>query len=884
MAWMRWSLPLGSAILLVACGASRAPRPTCSKTKAITDTKTGGQAALEGERYDPSAAILLFKASSSQMTIESRCNARLVHKLAPVQRLASGSFAPIAAPVVFTNLEFDLKNNPDTMELQTSAHCFFRVWDPRVPTQEESATRLDQNTKKALSDPLNRYFLYKALLTNPQKLVVFDRAKNPVEFEYKLSSQDVYNIFFQKIEAHNSDSVRSIVGREFSKTSVILDELALDVCRADSSILTQIDRTGTKTRSAVTDLVSLKDFAEKDITVLDFFRRRLVTDGRHKLCFSQTDFIVAPIQFTQTLEPAQITHLNSIHNEQEKKVDELKQAIANNDYFQEFNVSSPPARMSLAATSSCGWMPDYPGLSVTHPFQEKLSTFMPSWQFDKSKFTHVPKMIKKVFPKFNAEQLAQPPFDQVALSFFNALLDQNSCAFRGFDYDDSSKKCLDGGAETQIRRDLSVGACPSEGEANRSEAANIHMNVNASLRLAFVSPLLSLEKYREIHKESLLLPIAQLRDITQGEILSSVSIADKGQIKKIKSSLDEMNAEHGRYTEGFDVLTVDNVNEELQLNCSLKSSLSIAGAGNGANTQVEDVFSNLSEKGKDLITAGLSRSHFNKYKNLAARYLKTRCVNAGSQLLYSGLRQSPGLLQNVQWAEASFVTSDVVPSNGQLSLSNREMIETGRPVNLKFLELILGRQSVLNANGTAKFSQELNAQLLGTGHMQVGYCSAQGTGVRGVCDVELAHMDYLESSKRRNPADYSPGGRFASLNPDTLLTEEKVIRKKPSPMDFANALPKLYAHLNFLTATPNWLPESEKTKYGSPTFPGEGFSQDSARYFLSSGDSGTTISLFGLFPIFMLSTVQDIPVSGGLAVIPSTGGQVVQPNKSATCR
>ena len=435
-----------------------------------------------------------------------------------------------------------------------------------------------------------------------------------------------------------------------------------------------------------------------------------------------------------------------------------------------------------------------------------------------------------------------------------------------------------------MRRNLSVGACPPAGEANRSEAANIHMNVNASLRLAFVSPLLSLEKYREIHKESLLLPIAQLRDITQGEILSSASMADKSQIKKIKASLDEMNAEHGRYTEGFDILTVDNVNDELQLICSLKSTSSIAGAGNGANTNVEDIFGNLSEKGKDLITVGFSRSHFNKYKNLAARYLKTRCVNAGSQLLYSGLRQAPGLLQNVQWAEASFVTSDVMPTNGQVNLSNKDIIETGRPVNLKFLELILGRQGVMNANGTPKFPQELNAQLLGTGHMQVGYCYAQDTDLRGVCDVELAHMGYLQASKRRNPTYYSTGGRFAGLNPDSLLPDEIVVRKKPSPMDFANALPKLYAHLNFLTAVPNWLPESEKSKYGAVTFPGEGFSQESARYFLSSGDSGTTISLFGLFPIFMLSTVQDIPVSGGLAVIPSTGGQVVQPNKTATCR
>jgi hypothetical protein len=168
--------------------------------------------------------------------------------------------------------------------------------------------------------------------------------------------------------------------------------------------------------------------------------------------------------------------------------------------------------------------------------------------------------------------------------------------------------------------------------------------------------------------------------------------------------------------------------------------------------------------------------------------------------------------------------------------------------------------------------------------MQLGFCNAQGGGVSDFCDIELAHLGYLDAMKRKNPIDFQTGSRLASLDPDALSAEKKAKRQIPLTKDFASALPGLYAHLNFLTAVPNWLPESEKSKYGAPTFPGEGFSQESPRYFLSSGDSGTTISLFGLFPIFMLSSVQDVPVSGGLAVIPSTGGQVVQPNKTATCR
>jgi len=885
MVWMRWSLPLGSAIILVACGASRASRPTCSKTNAITDTKTGGQVALEGERYDPSAAILLFKASTGKISIESRCNARLVHTLNPVHRLASGNTALLRAPIDFTKLDFQLENNSNSMELQTSAHCFYRIWDPRVPSQVATNPSLGQEPSKTLlTDPLNRYSLYKSLLTTPQKLVVFGRDNIPVEFEYKLSSQDIYNIFFQKIEAQNSDPVRKIVGREFSKTSILLDELSLDVCRSDSSIMTQIDKKKNPAKlSDVTDLISLKSFADGDSTVRDFFRRRLVTEGRNKLCFSQTDFIVAPIQFTRTLDPAQIAHLNLIHSEQEKKVNELEKAITENRYFLEFNDSSPPASMA-PEVPTCPWMPTYPGLSVSHPFHYGLSSYMPSWQLTPSKFANVPAMLKKVLPNFNVVQLVQPPLDQLAFSYFNTLLEKNSCSFRGFDFDDLTQKCLDGSSGQPVERDIALGACPPAGAANSSEATDIHMNVNASLRLAFASSLLSLEKYREIHKESLLLPIAQLRDITQGEIFNSSSSTDKVQIKKIKLSLDEMNADHGRYTEAFDILSVEKVDEELQLICTLKNSSSLAGTGGGANAEVERVFSNLSEKAKVLVSAGFSQKHYTGYKNLAARYLKARCVNAGSQLLYSGFRQAPGLLQNVQWAEATFVTSDVLPSNGQIQLSNKEIIETGRPVSLNFLDLMLGRQNTLHTDGTRKTPQELNAQLVGTGHMQLGFCYAQGEGVGAFCDIQLAHLGYLDAMKRKNPSDFLAGARLASLDPDALSAEKKAERQIPLTKDFASALPGLYAHLNFLTAVPNWLPESEKPKYGAPTFPGEGFSQESARYFLSSGDSGTTISLFGLFPIFMLSSVQDVPVSGGLAVIPSTGGQVVQPNKTATCR
>jgi hypothetical protein len=100
----------------------------------------------------------------------------------------------------------------------------------------------------------------------------------------------------------------------------------------------------------------------------------------------------------------------------------------------------------------------------------------------------------------------------------------------------------------------------------------------------------------------------------------------------------------------------------------------------------------------------------------------------------------------------------------------------------------------------------------------------------------------------------------------------------------ADALPRMYGHMNFITAIPHWLPPNEKAKYGVSIEYIPSFEKNSGRYFLTSGDSGTTISVFGLFPMFMLSTVQDVPVSGGISVVPSTSGQDVQSGNGSNCR
>ncbi len=179
------------------------------------------------------------------------------------------------------------------------------------------------------------------------------------------------------------------------------------------------------------------------------------------------------------------------------------------------------------------------------------------------------------------------------------------------------------------------------------------------------------------------------------------------------------------------------------------------------------------------------------------------------------------------------------------------------------------------------------------GHIEISYCNKQSAlrdeALGDYCGFNLVNREFLTHYKNRYTGEFDEtNGRLALFDPEkalfTNLVNQGIASEAPKSQTFAKALPVLFAHLNVLTSIPRWYPENFKAKLGPRAYPNDGFNESSGLYALGPGDSGTTISLFGLFPTFMVSAVNDVPVSGGLAVIPSTGGQVVQPRSSGACR
>jgi hypothetical protein len=285
-------------------------------------------------------------------------------------------------------------------------------------------------------------------------------------------------------------------------------------------------------------------------------------------------------------------------------------------------------------------------------------------------------------------------------------------------------------------------------------------------------------------------------------------------------------------------VVVEEIDSDLQLRCAFKTKPSIT------QDNFHRLERNLSREAKIIIYGSEEAAQSAIFhNNLIARLNYLNCIPAGMGRLYNGYKEYAGLLQGIAFTDVSFVKSEIQSTTKKITLSNREMIETGRPVGIPFASLFI------NPAEQPDHPAELAARLMGAGHVEISYCTANGANDEtGYC---------------------AP-----------LADPEKV----PTVGVLTQDLALMQAHLNFTTQVPNWLPDSEKAKYGSVAFPQTHYSPYSARYFLGAGDSGTTVSAFGLWPIFMLSTVQDRPVSGGLAVIPSTGGQEVQSSKNSTCR
>lgn len=828
---------LSTLFFAAACGTSRSTRTTsCSNLKAVVDQSLPATSSIE--TYDPSAVLLLFKATSDKLTIESRCNARLVNKLLSKHKLPSGELVEATAPINFSQLQVQLETGESNLELHTSAHCFYRVWDSRVDNQVKNNPAIGvEPVRSLLRDMKTRYQLYRSMLTTPQTIVGYLPSGAPVSFKYKLQSTSAFEEFFAEVDKLKSAEMEKIVGREFSKTSVIMDELVLNECNSDDKIFAQM-KSGAQSRENIRNSADAFNFliANKDSkSLLEFLRTRFLSAGRHKLCFSQADMIVAPIVLTEALSADQKTHLSEIEKSQKQRMADFTSQLngtAATKFVAEITETTTPLP-TPAGLQTCSFSATHPGYSITDPFLQNFEqNYMNNWDTSSTKSEGVFNVIKPLFPNLNFDPSAVP-FIQ---TFITPIMEQHKCILAGRNFDSATQKC-----GTTI--DPATGRCP----VNISDANAMHQKIKASIRLQSTSLIHVLKRLRDSSSFALTAPFASLWDYVRYSC-DLESGTECSQAQKIESILSGMsgkyNAKFGStaidLTKRYEYMSVTQVDSDLQFQCSYQEKRP------PLHRDISSyLYTSMSQNSRKIITEGIGAAENLDYLNSGVRFLMLKCVSAGQQRLYNDLDAAAGLLYGMKFADVSLITSPQSKLGNRIDLSNSEFVETGRAVRIPFSGLFFGE------SGPKLSAPELAARMAGGPHIQISYCRALQSESQGIifCDDLLTNF----SSQ-------------ASL--DQLSSD----------------LQKVKAHFNFTTLVPNWLPASEKSKYGAISFPPANYSAESARYFLSAGDSGTTISGFGLWPTFMLSTVQDRPVSGGLAVIPSTGGQEVQSSKNATCR
>jgi len=859
--WLQRSICVASLFAVAACGASRSTRTlsNCSRTKAVVDKSVNSQSVAE--TYDPSAVLLIFKATSDKIAIESRCNARLVNKLLAKHKQPNGELIDASAPINFSQLQLQLESGDKNFELHTSAHCFYRVWDPRIKHQvEQNAALGAEPNRSLLQDATTRYQLYRSMLTSPQTVVAFLPDRTPVSFNYTQKATEVYENFFAEIDKLRSMELQKTVGREFSKSSVLLDEMIMDVCQSNEKMHKDLVRSGGST-DRVTNVLSLGSYINNlrnRKPLEEIVKTGFVTSGRHKLCFSQTDMIAVPVQFVGTLNDMQKSMLNQIEQFQTQKVNQFKSSLAGAaDSSTPFIAEITPTTKPLPTPeglSTCSYSKKYPGFSITDVFAQKIEkTYSPHWIATNELGRANLQQFKKIFKNLSIDSDAAEPF---VTAYVNSVLAEEKCRFSGFVFDGATMQCT-------TKPDEEIGKCPlpprqdsqEEIAAADAKAQEIHEHIKSSLRLASTAPIHVLRRMRDSSLLALTMPIASLRDFI---FLSCENARDPScsSARQLERILDSMAGRHLALVDGEktdiskinDRISVSNVDADKQILCKIQPR-DLKSITPDTTTPL---FENLSEDALRILGESKPENGRNPYWNFAARFLYLKCVSSGMQRLYNGYQEYSGLLHGVKFLEVSFVTSDNLSLNGKTALSNSDMIELGQPVNIPLPALFMG----MNETTKKMSAPEVAARILGAPHLQISSCLSAGASRTGICSNLQTNFERSD-----NPAEQQ--------NIYTKLTLD---------------LPLVKAHLNFTTQVPQWLSSAEKEKYGPVTFPPANYSNESSRYFLSAGDSGTTVSSFGLWPVFILSTVQDSPVSGGLAVIPTSGRQDVQASQSGSCR
>lgn len=808
--------------------------------KTVVDQTLPATSSLE--TYDPSAVLLLFKATSDKLTIESRCNARLLNKLHSKHKLPSGEIVEATAPINFSQLQIQLETGENSLELHTSAHCFYRVWDSRVDNQVKNNPAIGvEPVRSLLRDMKTRYQLYRSMLTTPQTIVGYLPSGAPVSLKYKLQSTAVYEEFFAEVDKLKSIEMEKIVGREFSKTSVIMDELVLNECNSDDKIFAHM-KTGAEARANIRNsgdafnfLMTSKADTQSSKPLMEYLRTRFMVAGRHKLCFSQADMVVAPITLAEATDSEQKALITEIEKSQKLKIAGYTSQLAGTattKFMTEIDGSTAPLP-TPSGLNTCSFTSSHPGYSVTDPFVQSLEkNYMAKWDTYASSPDAVFNVIKPLFPNLQFDPSSVP----LVQALLAPIMETHKCTLVGRKYDSASQKCT-----TDV--DFTTGRCPQ----SLADANSYHPHIKASIRLHSTSLIHNLKRLRESSSFALTAPFASLWDYVNYSC-DLESGSECSQARKIETIVSGMFSKYSAKFENsaidlvkrYEYMTVNKVDQDLQFHCSFQEKrppvqLNIS----------KYLYSTLSQNSKKIITEGFGIAEDLDFRNSAVRFLMLKCISAGQQRLYNDLITAAGLLYGMKFADLSIVTSQNSKVGNRLDLSNAEMVEAGRAIKMPFHGLFFGE----SANQLS--APELAARMAAGPHIQISYCRA----LESESDDIIFCNDLL--------SDFSSP---AALN------------------QLSTNLQKVKAHFNFTTLVPNWLPAAEKAKYGTVPFPPANYSAESARYFLSAGDSGTTISSFGLWPAFMLSTVQDRPVSGGLAVIPSTGGQEVQSSKGTTCR
>jgi hypothetical protein len=840
MSLQRWVL-LGAAVLNAGCGTSRSTRSSaCSSVKSIADEALPVSSSLE--KYDPSAVLLLFRASSDKLTIESRCNARLVNKVIAKHKRLDGNLEDIGDdPIDFSKLHVYLESGESNLELQTSAHCFFRIWDSRVDHQTKSNPAIAaEPIRSYLRDMKTRYQLYRSMLTTPQTIVAYLPDRTPVTFKYTLPVTPLYEKFFAAIDKEPSDLLITTVGRELSKTSVIVDELIRNECNVTHTTLNRIDRTiaaenATTKRADVTDAIAMAPFMSSSSVsdeIMDFIRTRVTSSGRRRLCFSQTDMVVTPIILTETTSAVQKTLLAGIETELKNKITDYTSHIngtttAAEKYIPEITASTtvPPLGADI---ESCSFSSTHPGIAITDGFAKRMEkSFIQNWNLNQvSQSTFYP-AFKAAFP--NLKKIDSD------LGFVNTLLSQavwkEGCSVAGLQQASSGMGCKD------VRKTNS-GRCP----LTVAEADSLHEHIKRSLRLSSTGAVHMLKRQRDAGALALTMPFAEMRDYI-GYACSTNGTAECVLAGKIKAILDSLapqfvistGVENIELTGDKYNLAVTSISDDMQFICRFVPT------GYFASQELTGkLFRDFTDDSKAILQEGLT-AKVQDFKVIGARFVYFKCITAGTKRLYNNFNTSTGLQHSLKFSEISFVKTNKSDFGGRTELSNAEVQEAGQPVKLPFAAMFIG-DAAQNLP-----SVELAARLIAGPHIEISSCKV-GQAVFFCEDLT------------------------ANLRTNTILET------------LAGELQLVRAHLNFNTKVPSWLSDKEKAKFGEAAFPEANFSAESARYYLSAGDSGTTTNVFGLWPTSMLSTVDDLPVSGGLAVIPSTGGQKVQSSKGDDCR